>query len=193
MLKSNLTTDSYVGTSTAAKMLNISIGTVQNMVKQGELPAYLTPGGHRRIPYESILAYSNMCQAMLGKHTKTLLDVNDQVQIYVLRNAEEDSSQLNDIQPSDSIVVTSDPMGLLDADAENACVFIDGRLDWIDWMNISKVYAKFADCIVYNSDGLAAPIQTHLEKTIKLLKMDISSDFLQGYKLAILASRRLQS
>lgn len=46
----------YLSTSSAAKLLGVSVGTVQQMVETGELSAWKTAGGHRRITKESVLA-----------------------------------------------------------------------------------------------------------------------------------------
>lgn len=44
-----------VGTKEAAEMLRVSVATVQKMVERGDLQAWRTEGGHRRIPVEAIL------------------------------------------------------------------------------------------------------------------------------------------
>jgi len=44
----------YCGTSYAAKMLDLSVGTVQSLVEKGELVAWKTQGGHRRISIQSV-------------------------------------------------------------------------------------------------------------------------------------------
>ena len=44
----------YCGTSYAAKMLDLSVGTVQSLVEKGELVAWKTQGGHRRIYIQSV-------------------------------------------------------------------------------------------------------------------------------------------
>ena len=52
-------TDEYCGTSYAAKLLNLSVGTVQTLVEKNELEAWKTQGGHRRISIQSIRDYQN--------------------------------------------------------------------------------------------------------------------------------------
>ncbi|WP_051242990.1 helix-turn-helix domain-containing protein [Azohydromonas australica] len=44
-----------VGTKEAAELLHVSVATVQKMVERGDLKAWRTEGGHRRIPVHSIL------------------------------------------------------------------------------------------------------------------------------------------
>ena len=46
--------DNYISTSEAARLLGLSVGTVQNMVEQGQLSAWKTTGGHRRILRSSV-------------------------------------------------------------------------------------------------------------------------------------------
>ena len=44
----------FYSTRTAARLLNVSLGTVQKMVERGELGAWKTNGGHRRIHKETV-------------------------------------------------------------------------------------------------------------------------------------------
>lgn len=47
----------YCGTFYASRLLALSVGKIQSMVEQGELEAWKTTGGHRRISIASIRAY----------------------------------------------------------------------------------------------------------------------------------------
>ena len=47
----------FCGTSYAAKLLGLSVATVQSLVEKGEIEAWKTLGGHRRIALRSITAY----------------------------------------------------------------------------------------------------------------------------------------
>ena len=49
--------DEYCGTLYAAKLLGLSVGTVQTLVGTSELNAWKTQGGHRRISMASIRQY----------------------------------------------------------------------------------------------------------------------------------------
>jgi excisionase family DNA binding protein len=49
--------DGYCGTFYAARLLGLSVATVQSMVERGDLQAWKTRGGHRRILVSSLRAY----------------------------------------------------------------------------------------------------------------------------------------
>ena len=52
-----ITTPACCGTSKAAQLLQLSVGTVQSLVDKNVLHAWVTQGGHRRISLESIQSY----------------------------------------------------------------------------------------------------------------------------------------
>jgi len=52
-----MTEPKYISTREAAKRLGLSLGTVQQMVERGELRAWKTAGGHRRIDEASVESY----------------------------------------------------------------------------------------------------------------------------------------
>lgn len=47
----------YCGTSYAAKLLGVSVATVQSLVERGEIEAWKTLGGHRRLSLQAINSY----------------------------------------------------------------------------------------------------------------------------------------
>ncbi|TXI61299.1 MAG: response regulator [Limnohabitans sp.] len=51
------TLEDYCGTTYAAKLLGLSVGTIQSLVEKNELQAWKTQGGHRRISMPSIRDY----------------------------------------------------------------------------------------------------------------------------------------
>ncbi|GAB3427134.1 excisionase family DNA-binding protein [Massilia solisilvae] len=69
-------------TQEAAEILGLSVTSVQKLVEGGEMPAWKTPGGHRRIPRESVLAFK--ASGTVPRHDKgaptrsTLLVVEDE-------------------------------------------------------------------------------------------------------------------
>ncbi|NQW58186.1 MAG: excisionase family DNA-binding protein [Polynucleobacter sp.] len=50
----NYNQHAYISTRESAKRLNVSLGTIQKMVEMGELTAWKTRGGHRRVLVQSI-------------------------------------------------------------------------------------------------------------------------------------------
>ncbi|MDP2451900.1 MAG: response regulator [Polaromonas sp.] len=49
--------DDYCGTTYAAKLLGLSVATVQSLVERGEIPAWKTLGGHRRLSLRALNNY----------------------------------------------------------------------------------------------------------------------------------------
>lgn len=49
--------ENFCGTTYAAKLLGLSVGTIQSLVEKNELHAWKTQGGHRRISMPSIREY----------------------------------------------------------------------------------------------------------------------------------------
>jgi excisionase family DNA binding protein len=60
--------EDFCGTTFAAKLLGLSVGTVQTLVEKNELQAWKTQGGHRRISMPSIRDYQ-LKHNMLAPHT----------------------------------------------------------------------------------------------------------------------------
>lgn len=50
-------------TQEAAALLGLSVTSVQKLVERGELPAWKTSGGHRRIQRSAVLAFRARCEA----------------------------------------------------------------------------------------------------------------------------------
>lgn len=69
--------EDYCGTTYAAKLLGLSVGTIQTLVEKSELQAWKTQGGHRRISMQSIRDYQrrhNMTSVM-AEHRQNRLKV----------------------------------------------------------------------------------------------------------------------
>lgn len=74
----------YISTTDAAKMLGVSIGTVQQMVEANKLEAWKTAGGHRRITLESV-------NRVLNQDGSVLNDTGNRLLVYLV---EDDSTLL---------------------------------------------------------------------------------------------------
>ncbi len=65
-----------------SQFCNVFITTVSNWVDEGKLPAYRTPGGHRRVKRPDLLAFLEkygmpVPEELLGSHEKKILIVDD--------------------------------------------------------------------------------------------------------------------
>jgi excisionase family DNA binding protein len=100
--------DGYCGTSYAAKMLGISVGTVQGLVEKNDLKAWKTQGGHRRISLQSIQDYQrrhNLAPAsmMQGEDRLRVLVVEDDESTRLMLQANFDQWGL----PLDAVMYSS--------------------------------------------------------------------------------------
>lgn len=77
--------DDYCGTTYAAKLLGLSVATVQSLVERGEIPAWKTLGGHRRLSLRAINNY-------LKKHSPQLTqadpDLRQRLSVLVVEDEE---------------------------------------------------------------------------------------------------------
>jgi excisionase family DNA binding protein len=86
------TPEDYCGTTYAAKLLGLSVGTIQTLVEKNELQAWKTQGGHRRISMPSIREYQkkhNMLMSPLENREnrlKVLLVEDDAVTREMIRD-----------------------------------------------------------------------------------------------------------
>jgi len=90
------TYDGYSSTSYAAKVLGISVGTVQVLVEKNDLKAWKTQGGHRRISLQSIQDYQrrhNLAPASLmpSENRLRVLVVEDDHETRVMLQANFDT------------------------------------------------------------------------------------------------------
>ena len=56
-MKSETSATEVCTTQRAAELLGMSVSTVQQLVEAGEIEAWKTRGGHRRIPLAAVMAY----------------------------------------------------------------------------------------------------------------------------------------
>ena len=59
--------EDYCGTSYAARLLGLSVATVQSLVEKGEIEAWKTLGGHRRIALRSIYSYQEKSNKKIAR------------------------------------------------------------------------------------------------------------------------------
>lgn len=74
LTKNNTQLDTFVTTRTAAKMLNVSLRTIQLWVESGVLKAWKTAGGHRKVSINSIETVLAQRQQSLNIQNKSIQD-----------------------------------------------------------------------------------------------------------------------
>ena len=89
----NPSTPACCGTSKAADLLQLSVGTVQSLVDKKILHAWITQGGHRRISLESIQSYQVQqqklpaLQRLLNDRLRVMVVDDDSVTRHMLQDA----------------------------------------------------------------------------------------------------------
>jgi excisionase family DNA binding protein len=192
------TEDDYCGTFYAARLLGLSVGTVQSLVEKNELSAWKTQGGHRRISMQSVLAYQKRHSipapgGLAGTSGRLkLLVVDDDPAMLGVVQAYLDKWQL----PVDSTLMTSAMEALIDMSSLKPDVLVtDLVMPGVDGFELLKTLrgnAQFADMVVVALTGLdAAEIECRggLPPRTVLVHKHINRSWLHGFLSAQVAMR----
>ncbi|MCE2678381.1 MAG: response regulator [Limnohabitans sp.] len=190
-------TDEYCGTSYAAKLLNLSVGSIQSLVEKNELIAWKTQGGHRRISIQSIHDYQSRAnlspkvQTPQGKYLKVMV-VEDDANSRAMYQAHFDSWDL----PIDAVIQVSAIEALLDIPVVKPQVLLaDLRMPGIDGVEMLRqlsAHPQFTKMSVIVITGLSneeiaaygeLPAGTHV------LRKPVDMGWLKGYFQAMLSLR----
>ena len=192
-------TDEYCGTSYAAKLLNLSVGSIQSLVEKNELFAWKTQGGHRRISLQSIYQYHSRANllpklpAQSGKYLKVMV-VEDDANTRDMYQAYFDSWDL----PIDAVMQVSAIEALLDIPVVKPQVLMtDLRMPGIDGvamlrqLSVHPQFTKMSVIVItgLSNDEIAAygelPTGTHV------LHKPVDMGWLKGYFQALMSLRIL--
>ena len=192
-------TDEYCGTSYAAKLLNLSVGSIQSLVEKNELFAWKTQGGHRRISLQSIYQYQSRANllpklpAQSGKYLKVMV-VEDDANSRAMYQAHFDSWDL----PIDAVMQVSAIEALLDIPVVKPQVLMaDLRMPGIDGvemlrqLSLHPQFTKMSVIVItgLSNDEIAAygelPTGTHV------LHKPVDMGWLKGYFQALMSLRIL--
>ena len=193
----DFSSEDYCGTSYAAKLLGLSVATVQSLVEKGEIDAWKTLGGHRRIALQSVNAYlarhsSPRSRADTNpKHRLRVLVVEDDEATRELYRCEFESFDL----PIDCTWMSSALEALMDiASMRPDLLVTDLSMPGVDGLEMLKALKRnqqLADMQIVVVSGLPAeaiaargglPSQAHL------LKKPVNFDWLQGYLTALVSA-----
>ncbi|MDP5036407.1 MAG: response regulator [Alishewanella sp.] len=189
----------YCSTTQAAKLLGISVGTVQQLVENGTLQAWKTAGGHRRILLTSV-------ETLLStKDTETQVNTIPNQKPLSLYIVEDDPLLLKSYQKlieKTQLPVICEPFDNgLDAMLKIGSnfpdvLFLDLEVPFIDGFEMLKRLQKISvnkskHILVItgltDSEILVSNAQQH---NITLLKKPVNPAFIEGYLQAICMERR---
>ncbi|MEN9689205.1 MAG: hypothetical protein RI998_1202 [Pseudomonadota bacterium] len=189
--------DEYCGTSYAAKLLNLSVGSVQTLVEKNELTAWKTQGGHRRISIQSIYQYQNRAALAPsvsfqdGKYLRVMV-VEDDPATRAMYQAHFDQWDLS----IDATIASSAIEALLDISVVKPQVLLtDLRMPGIDGVEMLRqlnTHPQFAEVAVIVVTGLTdEEIKAYgtLPSGTQLLRKPVDMGWLRGYFQAMLTIR----
>ncbi len=178
MKKENFS-QTYFSTSQAAKILGLSVGTVQRMVETGVFKAFVTLGGHRRILSSSLQQF---CQ---DQGFASPQPVNGTPLVCILHASDQINSTLAQLSHWADVKVITQPLDLMGVHRAIGALFIDARMAWVHAspMHLQDTAARDAHIVIYNSSELPTASALHAANHVSLFEGDISTDLVFGYLL----------
>jgi excisionase family DNA binding protein len=199
MLPSKEPYDGYCGTSYAAKMLGISVGTVQGLVEKNDLKAWKTQGGHRRISLQSIQEYQrrhNLAPSsmMQGEDRLRVLVVEDDENTRLMLQANFDQWGL----PLDTVMYSSAMEALLDMPSLQPQVLLTDlkmpNVDGFEFLKTLSTHNLFSNLAVVVITGMSpedVQAKGGLPDGVQLLQKPIDMDWLHGFFDALMSVRQI--
>lgn len=193
----DFSSEDYCGTTYAAKLLGLSVATVQSLVEKGEIDAWKTLGGHRRIALQSVNAYlaRNSSPRMRAdtnpKHRLRVLVVEDDEATRELYRCEFEAFDL----PIDCTWMPSALEALMDIASMRPDLLITDLsmpgVDGLEMLRALKRNQQLADMQIVVVSGLPAEAiaaRGGLPAHAHLLKKPVNFDWLQGYLTALVSA-----
>ncbi|MEO7400291.1 MAG: response regulator [Polaromonas sp.] len=193
----DFSSEDYCGTSYAAKLLGLSVATVQSLVEKGEIEAWKTLGGHRRIALQSINAYLSrhgsprMRVDTDPKHRLRVLVVEDDEATRDLYRCQFEAFDL----PIDCTWMPSALEALMDIASMRPDLLVTDLsmpgVDGLEMLRALKRNQQLADMQIVVISGLPAEAiaaRGGLPPHAHLLKKPVNFDWLQGYLTALVTA-----
>lgn len=175
----------YVTTSWVARELGLSIGTVQNLVSTGKLPAIRTQGGHRRILRSSVHEYRTARGYTSSAHLEIFPARGKMIGIM---HKPDDVQFLSQEAWDDKLIRwLQHPLDLMGMEEDLRTLFIDARNTWLQTTSISlleKLHKKFS-VHFYNATVLNSDSPWRSLTGLNLIPKSISMNFLEGYNVGL--------
>lgn len=196
----DFSSEDYCGTSYAAKLLGLSVATVQSLVEKGEIDAWKTLGGHRRIALQSINAYLAKNNPQVAKVVDT--DPKHRLRVLLVED-DEATRELYQLQfedwdlPVDCTWMPSALEALMDIASMRPDLLITDLsmpgVDGIEMLKALKRNLQLADMQIVVISGLppeAVAARGGLPPHAHLLQKPVNFDWLHGYLTALLTANR---
>ncbi len=191
------TQEEYCGTFYAAKVLGMSVGTVQALVQRGELKAWRTQGGHRRISLESIRDYQRAQGVpelpQRSAHLRVLVVEDDPASLEMFRNAIASWSL-----PVDCTSMTSAMEALIDIGNIKPDVLVTDLLmpgvDGFELLRALHANPSFSSMVLVAMTGLAEDeirAKGGLPGSTVTMPKPIDLEWLRGFLTALCVVRQL--
>ena len=190
----DFSSEDYCGTSYAAKLLGLSVATVQSLVEKGEIDAWKTLGGHRRIALQSI----NFHMAKTNPK-RVKVDVKQAGRLRVL--VVEDDASTRDLYlcqfedwalPVDCTFMSSALEALMDIASMRPDLLITdlamSSMDGLEMLKAIKRNARLAEMQILVISGLPAEAiksRGGLPQHAHLLQKPVNFEWLEGYLTAL--------
>jgi excisionase family DNA binding protein len=187
--------DGYCGTSYAAKMLGLSVGTVQGLVEKNDLKAWKTQGGHRRISLQSIQDYQRRhnlapVSMMYGDDHLRVIVVEDDESTRLMLQANFDQWGL----PLDAVMYSSAIEALLDMPSLQPQVLLtDLKMPNVDGFEFLKtlithnLFSNLAVVVITGMSPQDVQAKGGLPEGVHMLQKPIDMDWLHGFFDALMS------
>ena len=199
IVSADFSSEDYCGTSYAAKLMGLSVATVQSLVEKGEIEAWKTLGGHRRIALNSINSYivkHSPQRARVDtdpKHRLRVLLVEDDEAACELYRCHFEEWDL----PVDCTFMPSAIEALMDIASMKPDLLVTDLsmpgVDGLEMLRALKRNQNLADMQIVVISGLPAEAVTArggIPAHAHLLKKPVNLDWLQGYVTALVTANR---
>ena len=194
----SLPVDDYCGTTYAAKLLGLSVGTVQSLVERNELHAWKTQGGHRRISMPSIREYQRKHNMPLTSdeanqpQLKVLAVDDDPIVLEMLRNF-----SLHCQFPVDLTTMSSGLEALIDITSIQPNVLIvDLNMPDVNGFEVlrklrSNVQFDKMSCLAVSAlTPEEIEVRGGLPEGVVFMPKPLKTQWLNGFMVAILATQQ---
>ena len=195
----DFSSEDYCGTSYAARLLGLSVATVQSLVEKGEIEAWKTLGGHRRIALNSINAYLAKNSPQLARADT---DPKSRLRVLVVED-DEATRDLYQIQleewdlPIDCTWMSSALQAMMDmASMQPHLLITDLSMPGVDGIEMLKTLKRnqnLAGMQILVISGVppeAVKSRGGLPLHAHLMQKPINFDWLHGYLTALIAANR---